>query len=665
MGLLTNPASSTGGLTSLLRRYSQSFAWLLYFFGVAFFLLMVHPEYSHKTYFSENSLLPGLVKGEFDESRAAVRLALAEESNAMISTVELFFCFTCSFLTALKEESQQYPDGLPVPWLMATFHQLGLETYEHNFTLRSPLGDGRAYTGRNVYAILRAPRASSTEALVFSVPYRPPNSLENTNDVGVAVLLACAKFFRKQYYWAKDVIFLVTEHEQLGMQAWLESYHQRSCGSGALEHGDLEARAGAIQAAINLEISTPKITHFNVRVEGLNGQLPNLDLVNLVNRLSYREGLGQMSQGIEEHPNLYGWKGFWRSLHTMLQMASKQASGIPNGNHGLFHRFGIEAVTIEGVLRKRKKRPEADLFIICRAMEGVFRSLNNLLERFHQSFFFYLLPSTNRYISIGMYMPGFGLLGGSLVIAALGLWMKCTTQSEKKEKQATNSDQDAEESESVITLPTVLPPNLSSTLPFLLTAHVVGVVALYLPPLFTNLGLDFFSWDSEDSISLGLCTYSVCLLLLSLKTLPDKTNWQVLKCLLLIELSVLAFTIALCNYSLAMFMTVIYAPVALLSGPAGSWLRRAAKIATILLVHPLSVLLVVCSLDSFVYSGGSISVGTFVTATKRALVFGVVDGYIYGSITFSVASLFLLPCWQLLWCLNVMRPMPATKAKQD
>ena len=34
-------------------------------------------------------------------------------------------------------------------------------------------------------------------------------------------------------------------------------------------------------------------------------------------------------------------------------------------------------------------------------MEGVIRSLNNLQERFHQSFFFYLMPATNRYISIG------------------------------------------------------------------------------------------------------------------------------------------------------------------------------------------------------------------------------------------------------------------------
>ena len=44
------------------------------------------------------------------------------------------------------------------------------------------------------------------------------------------------------------------------------------------------------------------------------------------------------------------------------------------------------------------------------------RSLNNLLERFHQSFFFYLLPATDRYVSIGLYMPPFGLLALPIII---------------------------------------------------------------------------------------------------------------------------------------------------------------------------------------------------------------------------------------------------------
>ena len=68
------------------------------------------------------------------------------------------------------------------------------------------------------------------------------------------------------------------------------------------DHGDLPARAGSIQAAINLEIADPSVTHFNLKVEALNGQLPNLDLVNLVNRLCAREGVGQMFQYVEDHP---------------------------------------------------------------------------------------------------------------------------------------------------------------------------------------------------------------------------------------------------------------------------------------------------------------------------------------------------------------------------
>lgn len=79
---------------------------------------------------------------------------------------------------------------------------------------------------------------------------------------------------------------------------------------------------------------------------------------------------------------------------------------MPNGNHGLFHRFGIEAVTLEGISRDEPAaqfvslNPSQPIKTI-RLLEDLSRSLNNLLERFHQSFFFYILPSTDRYISIG------------------------------------------------------------------------------------------------------------------------------------------------------------------------------------------------------------------------------------------------------------------------
>jgi glycosylphosphatidylinositol transamidase len=31
--------------------------------------------------------------------------------------------------------------------------------------------------------------------------------------------------FKRNVYWAKDVILLVTDHETSGTQAWLDAYH--------------------------------------------------------------------------------------------------------------------------------------------------------------------------------------------------------------------------------------------------------------------------------------------------------------------------------------------------------------------------------------------------------------------------------------------------------
>lgn len=52
----------------------------------------------------------------------------------------------------------------------------------------------------------------------------------------------------------------------------------------------------------------------------------------------------------------------------------------------------------------------------CRLLEGMYRKLNNLLERLHQSYFFYLMPSLSHFVSIGYYMPAFGLLAVILLL---------------------------------------------------------------------------------------------------------------------------------------------------------------------------------------------------------------------------------------------------------
>lgn len=67
-----------------------------------------------------------------------------------------------------------------------------------------------------------------------------------------------------------------------------------------------------------------------------------------------------------------------------------------------------------------------------RVIESLCRSLNNLLEHLHQSFFFYFIlsPTGNtlgepgRFVSIGTYLPAAMVLAASFTITAITLWMQ-------------------------------------------------------------------------------------------------------------------------------------------------------------------------------------------------------------------------------------------------
>lgn len=143
------------------------------------------------------------------------------------------------------------------------------------------------------------------------------------------------------------------------------------------------------------------VGRIDVKIEGLNGQLPNLDLFNLATRMCSKENVAHT---FKNRPLKFfndPLKHWWYSMKTMLAMVTTQATGVPNGNHGLFYRFGIQALTLEGFAPNGKNQYKHGFISLGRILEQIFRSLNNLLERFHQSYFFYLLPSSSRFVSIG------------------------------------------------------------------------------------------------------------------------------------------------------------------------------------------------------------------------------------------------------------------------
>lgn len=118
MGLLTDPSTGKGKLTKLLLKYHNKLCLLLLVAGVIGFCALAHPSLNASTYFSENALLPGLVKSQFREDREAG-----------------------IFYEELTDEMKKYEDSIPYPWLLAKFKQIGLDTYVHNFSLNSPLSN--------------------------------------------------------------------------------------------------------------------------------------------------------------------------------------------------------------------------------------------------------------------------------------------------------------------------------------------------------------------------------------------------------------------------------------------------------------------------------------------------------------------------------------------
>lgn len=113
------------------------------------------------------------------------------------------------------------------------------------------------------------------------------------------------------------------------MQAWLEAYHGVHAGTeGTLEHGDLRGRAGAIQAAINLELHDSTIGQVDIKIEGLNGQLPNLDLFNLAAKMLVKEGVHHT---FKNRPNKLfrdSFKDWAYNFQTLMAMVATQATGV-------------------------------------------------------------------------------------------------------------------------------------------------------------------------------------------------------------------------------------------------------------------------------------------------------------------------------------------------
>lgn len=257
-----------------------------------------------------------------------------------------------------------------------------------------------------LYAVMHAPRGDHTELMVVAVPWTTSDA--RYNEGGVALAASLALYFSKMSVWSKNIIFVFPSDGHVALRLWVEAYHTL-----------LPLTAGSIDAAIVMEFagSSDYFRYFEIAYEGLNGQLPNLDLMNTANLIGYHEGLKYLIQGasIEDLDR----NTYWTRLSILVKGIFRLVlAGLTKPTPGCeaFSGWQIQAITIKAC--GTDGGPDVTQF--GRIVDSTLRLVNNLLEKFHQLFFFYLMLSPRYFVSIGTYLPLACLVAGSYAFSALG-----------------------------------------------------------------------------------------------------------------------------------------------------------------------------------------------------------------------------------------------------
>lgn len=165
-------------------------------------------------------------------------------------------------------------------------------------------------------------------------------------------------------------------------------------------------------------------------------------------------------------------------LRTMLRGMLKQGLGMASGPHSSFIPYHVDAVTLMPFGNGWQ-----DEMAMGRVIEGSFRSLNNLLEHLHQSFFFYILQHKDRFVSIGTYLPSAMLIAANFTIISIALWIKSgqTGDAEKpKDADKTEKSDLAAKAGSDISSAPLAERDLFLPLGLVTVCQFLGVLPLYL-----------------------------------------------------------------------------------------------------------------------------------------------------------------------------------------
>lgn len=458
------------------------------------------------------------------------------------------------------------------------FKSAGLRTARQKYEYHAA---GNTYSGENVYAILHAPRGDATEAIVLVAAWTSMDG--DLNQSGVALALALARYFKRWSLWSKDIIILITGDSKAGPQAWVDAYHDEHTSPLV---APLPLKSGALQGVVVVDNALDhRFESLHIVYDGINGQLPNLDLFNTaVSIASGQLGIGVSLQRMWKHKDSYQER-----LQTMLRGMVSQGLGHSSGPHSSFIPYHVDAITLQAVGDGWQ-----DEMAMGRCVESIFRSLNNLLEHFHQSFFFYLLMQADRFVSIGTYLPSAMLVAVNFTIMAIALWIRSGRPPAPKvgstvaEREKTEMDIVQNDGMTAITPKEnlkILERQLFLPVALVVSLHFLGVIPLY---MFINSSRNvspeapyYFAAPTNHSPQ-SLLSYFVLFTFLNFllptilatsihrHTPSTPQTHLLLQSFSLLVLGMFLATLATLNFSLSLFVGLLSAPLSFTGNPFSS-----------------------------------------------------------------------------------------------
>ncbi|CAL5186267.1 unnamed protein product [Lathyrus oleraceus] len=650
--------------------------------------LLLLPILAKNTYISENALMPG-------------------SANNMLSTQHVFHATEfVNDLTGSVSESHkiiaQYMSALEAEVTYHKFHpQLNQFSPLHFFT--SPDSGivskniSCSSLGINIAGIIRAPRGDGKESIVLVTPYNP-RRVGPGEALSLGIAYSVFSLLSRVTWLAKDVIWLVADSqygEYSAVSAWLREYqapafrevdidNSETCNAinelGQNPSSDRKLysgfrRAGTMAAALVIKVAEQGNRHediLNIYPEASNGQMPNLDLINIVNYLGVHkrglrvkvnkmlslfgsrwlntlggilESLGQIARSLNPQ-----WKfgisatEYVEGAATLASSLYLQGLGVPTGPHGAFRDYQVDAITLEispkvSPDKMISRSPNEFILRGGRLIEGVVRSINNLLEKFHQSFFLYLLTSSSKFVSVGVYMIPFALLVAPLPIVAGSLYAeasKSTPSSEVVVKH--NSWKWLNSARKVLAI------------------HLWGAVVSLLPYFLYQIPnstptTNFTVWGFLSALSLLILYFVLGSPIFESPTSqPEKDEWASLKSVTIATTFIGLSLMSVINFATAEIGALLIVPICLIARPLKldiqsrsfrTLTRATCNLALGLIVFPPAAFFLVKGAFEDFYG---INVGDYWNWVESL--------WTWNSATYLYVGIVHLPCWAL--CMHIL-----------